>query len=86
MRKHSLKNQVDRLCHFRHVGLVVLWVETDPSGLIHGVGVVFLCRCSNRQMAANRSTRPQRWYLGGIASAGAAACTHPLDLLKVCNI
>ena len=24
-----------------------------------------------------------RWYLGGIASATAAACTHPLDLLKV---
>jgi len=24
-----------------------------------------------------------RWYLGGIASAMAAACTHPLDLLKV---
>ena len=25
----------------------------------------------------------QRWYLGGIASAGAACGTHPLDLLKV---
>jgi len=24
-----------------------------------------------------------RWYFGGIASAGAACCTHPLDLLKV---
>ena len=24
-----------------------------------------------------------RWYLGGIASAGAACGTHPLDLLKV---
>ena len=24
-----------------------------------------------------------RWYLGGLASASAAACTHPLDLLKV---
>ena len=24
-----------------------------------------------------------RWYLGGVASAAAAACTHPLDLLKV---
>ena len=23
------------------------------------------------------------WYFGGIASAMAAACTHPLDLLKV---
>ena len=24
-----------------------------------------------------------RWYLGGLASAGAAFFTHPLDLLKV---
>lgn len=24
-----------------------------------------------------------RWYFGGVASAGAACCTHPLDLLKV---
>ncbi|XP_035253001.1 mitochondrial dicarboxylate carrier-like [Anguilla anguilla] len=24
-----------------------------------------------------------RWYFGGIASCGAACCTHPLDLLKV---
>jgi len=24
-----------------------------------------------------------RWYFGGMASAGAACCTHPLDLLKV---
>ena len=27
--------------------------------------------------------RQSRWYFGGIASAGAACCTHPLDLLKV---
>ncbi|XP_031563351.1 mitochondrial dicarboxylate carrier-like [Actinia tenebrosa] len=27
--------------------------------------------------------KKQRWYLGGIASAMAACCTHPLDLLKV---
>lgn len=27
-----------------------------------------------------------RWYLGGIASAGAACGTHPLDLLKVSYI
>ena len=24
-----------------------------------------------------------RWYFGGLASAGAACCTHPLDLIKV---
>ncbi|XP_015735311.1 mitochondrial dicarboxylate carrier isoform X1 [Coturnix japonica] len=27
--------------------------------------------------------RVSRWYFGGIASCGAACCTHPLDLLKV---
>lgn len=24
-----------------------------------------------------------RWYFGGLGSAGAACCTHPLDLIKV---
>ncbi|KAJ8283511.1 hypothetical protein COCON_G00023610 [Conger conger] len=27
--------------------------------------------------------RVSRWYFGGIASCGAACCTHPLDLVKV---
>ncbi|XP_064180835.1 mitochondrial dicarboxylate carrier-like [Anguilla rostrata] len=27
--------------------------------------------------------RISRWYFGGIASCGAACCTHPLDLVKV---
>ncbi|XP_077427903.1 mitochondrial dicarboxylate carrier [Vanacampus margaritifer] len=27
--------------------------------------------------------RMSRWYFGGLASCGAACCTHPLDLLKV---
>ena len=27
--------------------------------------------------------RVAKWYFGGLASAGAACCTHPLDLLKV---
>jgi len=27
--------------------------------------------------------RKGRWYFGGLSSAGAACCTHPLDLLKV---
>jgi hypothetical protein len=27
--------------------------------------------------------RMARWYFGGLASAGAACITHPLDLLKV---
>ena len=38
--------------------------------------------------AVKVTAKKHRWYLGGIASAMAAACTHPLDLLKVvlpCN-
>ena len=27
--------------------------------------------------------RKSRWYFGGLASMGAACCTHPLDLIKV---
>ncbi|PNF25557.1 Mitochondrial dicarboxylate carrier [Cryptotermes secundus] len=30
-----------------------------------------------------REKKLSRWYFGGLASAGAACCTHPLDLLKV---
>ncbi|XP_030369587.1 mitochondrial dicarboxylate carrier [Scaptodrosophila lebanonensis] len=29
------------------------------------------------------SKKQSRWYFGGLASAGAACCTHPLDLIKV---
>ncbi|CAG2105116.1 unnamed protein product [Medioppia subpectinata] len=31
----------------------------------------------------SRDNRVAKWYFGGVASAGAACCTHPLDLLKV---
>lgn len=31
----------------------------------------------------SKEVRVSRWYFGGIASAGAACITHPLDLLKV---
>ncbi|KAJ8979394.1 hypothetical protein NQ317_015823 [Molorchus minor] len=34
-------------------------------------------------MMSDREKRISRWYFGGIASAGAACFTHPLDLLKV---
>jgi hypothetical protein len=34
-------------------------------------------------MAVDKSKRIGKWYFGGLASAGAACCTHPLDLLKV---
>lgn len=30
-----------------------------------------------------KENRVSRWYFGGLASAGAACVTHPLDLLKV---
>jgi dicarboxylate transporter 10 len=34
-------------------------------------------------MADDKSKKLSRWYFGGLGSAGAACCTHPLDLLKV---
>lgn len=30
-----------------------------------------------------KEDKVSRWYFGGVASAGAAMCTHPLDLIKV---
>uniref|UniRef100_A0A1A9VYF8 Mitochondrial dicarboxylate carrier n=1 Tax=Glossina austeni TaxID=7395 RepID=A0A1A9VYF8_GLOAU len=34
-------------------------------------------------LALHKTKREGRWYFGGLASAGAACCTHPLDLIKV---
>ncbi|KAL0893041.1 hypothetical protein ABMA27_014695 [Loxostege sticticalis] len=34
-------------------------------------------------MTKNKEVRVSQWYFGGLASAGAACITHPLDLLKV---
>lgn len=34
-------------------------------------------------MAVDKTKRVGRWYFGGVASAMAACCTHPLDLMKV---
>lgn len=33
--------------------------------------------------ASSHEIRVSKWYFGGLASAGAACCTHPLDLIKV---
>ena len=33
--------------------------------------------------SGKKTKRIGRWYFGGLASAAAACCTHPLDLLKV---
>uniref|UniRef100_A0A8P4KAS6 Mitochondrial dicarboxylate carrier n=1 Tax=Dicentrarchus labrax TaxID=13489 RepID=A0A8P4KAS6_DICLA len=32
---------------------------------------------------SGQKKRMSRWYFGGLASCGAACCTHPLDLIKV---
>ena len=34
---------------------------------------------------SDKTEKPRlaKWYFGGLGSAGAACCTHPLDLLKV---
>lgn len=34
-------------------------------------------------MSDKKINKVSRWYFGGLASAGAACITHPLDLLKV---
>ena len=43
------------------------------------------CSCIGRRQRSATMTerRISRWYFGGLASCGAACCTHPLDLLKV---
>lgn len=55
--------------HPHHGGAVVVYPEREAN---HG------------GQRAKPVTVVHRWYLGGLASAAAAACTHPLDLLKVC--
>lgn len=45
------------------------------------LGQLALLGVRGRVMAAE--ARVSRWYFGGLASCGAACCTHPLDLLKV---
>ncbi|MCP9258050.1 Mitochondrial dicarboxylate carrier [Dirofilaria immitis] len=40
-------------------------------------------RYSKIMSIQGKEQRLSRWYFGGTASAGAAMCTHPLDLLKV---
>lgn len=34
-------------------------------------------------MSKGKEVKISKWYFGGLASAGAACITHPLDLLKV---
>ena len=35
------------------------------------------------EMGDGEKKRLAKWYFGGLGSAGAACCTHPLDLIKV---
>ena len=45
----------------------------------------YICRVAMEETGeepASQKPVVHRWYLGGLASASAAACTHPLDLLK----
>ncbi len=39
--------------------------------------------CASSTQTKGRVATAHRWYFGGLASAGAATFTHPLDLLKV---
>ena len=55
---------------FAHLSAEV--VRTDIC--FHALGSSF--RMSEKKRLA-------LWYFGGLGSAGAACCTHPLDLLKV---
>lgn len=40
-------------------------------------------KASEVQNTMSKEVKVSRWYFGGLASAGAACITHPLDLLKV---
>lgn len=53
----------------------------DSSGFSHLFFQVLLR--SDNKTNMTEVQRINRWYFGGLASAGAACCTHPLDLLKV---
>ena len=75
MRGHKVKSHV--------VGTYRTLPVPTYSGL-----TFLLCARSNvcallLQRMAEQKKRMARWYFGGLASAGAACITHPLDLLKV---
>lgn len=56
----------------------------QTQSAVHGTGRV-ACSQKKKLTIAGEMTekRMSRWYFGGIASCGAACCTHPLDLVKV---
>ena len=58
---------------FAHLSAEV--VRTDIC--FHALGSCF------RMSDKSEKKHLARWYFGGLGSAGAACCTHPLDLLMV---
>ena len=55
------------------------------GGGVAGCGAPFgenkMCK-QLQETRGGRQVKAHRWYFGGLASAGAAVFTHPLDLLK----
>ena len=54
-------------------------MKPEPSDTI----IIQYHKKYNKKTMQKNSQRQSRWYFGGLASAGAACVTHPLDLLKV---
>ncbi|XP_043247341.1 mitochondrial dicarboxylate carrier-like isoform X1 [Amphibalanus amphitrite] len=54
------------------------WTDFLTSVFTH-----FIEKVATNQPAMANEARISKWYFGGLASAGAACFTHPLDLLKV---
>jgi len=57
-------------CFYSTVASTVFFSSNLPSG-------------KSNVSRMTEQKRMGRWYFGGLASAGAACCTHPLDLIKV---
>ncbi|KAK6764314.1 hypothetical protein RB195_024583 [Necator americanus] len=60
----------------------VTWLDVPLDDFPKLIAVEYLEIAAIRGMALRKEDRIGRWYFGGLASAGAACCTHPLDLLK----
>lgn len=70
---------IKRTLYFRSTFtfLTYVYVFEFEEGL-NGCG-----RTDKMTTEVDKTKRIGRWYFGGVASAMAACCTHPLDLLKV---
>lgn len=61
----------------------LLCQEADRAGKAGRRESPLLLNRITAEHGAMAEKRMSRWYFGGLASCGAACCTHPLDLLKV---